>query len=964
MVDLEELRARVNLIDLVEQTVKLQKAGAQWKGLCPFHPDQNPSLSVSEKFFKCFACGAAGDIVTWVEKTQNVATGDAIRWLAHYASLPTTDDKPTTQPVRTPVPESHKVLNRKLAEQYHAMLPPERRAYYHRRGLNDETIDYYLLGWDGTRYTIPIFINNELVNIRRRRDDDNPQDQRSKILSAPESKATIFNQDCLPGGGNVIIAEGEFDAMLLNQHGWQAVSGTAGCQTFYEAWVPLFAACEIIYICYDNDDEGRRGAAKVAKLIGARARVVTLPPEVGEKGDVTDFFVTLGRSDDDFAALLAAARPYQPPTPVEEPAPCLHLAESAQSDLVGKRVNVHVLVAGKLDAPYIVPRRVHYTCRASEKERQACGATEDNVRCNGYWDVVLTDTTPVFIEMCHKRTEQVGKILRSMSGCPGACKKFTHEIVEYVNVEEILTVPMAERVIQRNNGHSAYDESGHEYVTRNLYLLGAKATLNQYYNVTGRVYPHPTHQLGTILITEQEPMQDNIDRFSLDDEMKEKLKVFQPGPRSLTDHINLLLEDLTLNVTRIYKRDEALLAILLAYHSILNFQFEERPIRRGWLEVLLIGDTGQGKSELVRTLVEFCGLGMFVYGETTSRTGLTYMIKEMGERWFVQWGKYPLNDRRLLAIDELAELDTKDLGQMTQARQEGVLHVDRAGVGEALCRTRIIWMTNPRGRKGIYSFSHGIEALRTLFPADADLRRIDMAVFLAAQDIDLNAVNQIKQRPVQQMITADALKQSILWAWSRKPEDVVIDERSTAAILTEASRLSRTYGAAENIPLVSPADMRNKLARLTVALAAFLHATDEQHQRVIVQPQHVEFIGLYLDSVYKAKNCRYDVYAQYAAQKNRLDETEIETITSDLHKLDEALSDVGVNISDEILQLYRQNDYLTMTELCELQDLDRRSVAKRLRCLQRHSLIVKTKGGYQKTPKFVEYLVRLAEKES
>jgi DNA-binding transcriptional ArsR family regulator/MoxR-like ATPase len=958
VIDAEEIKSRINLVDVVQQTVQLTRAGSEWAGRCPFHDDRSASLSVSDKLFHCHAagCGKSGDIFTWIQERDRVDFQEALRRLAStptFAPLP----QPGNGKVKhDKAADKQKTLPMGIAEQYHKDLTAAHREYFHRRGIGDETIDHFKLGWDGQRYTIPVIAGGVLYNVRRRRDDTNRKDTESKFKNTPGyGAARVYNQDALAGAQTVVIAEGEFDAMVLIERGWTSVCSTAGAGTFKAEWAPLFDSCQTVYVCYDNDLAGRSGAAKVAALFGERARVVTLPEEVGDAGDITDFFTKLNKTDADFEALLAEATPYEaPPVADKEVAHPVHLAQSASSDLVGKKVEVKVLMAGKLDAPYIVPRKVRYTCWGTDRDRDACHANDDD-RALGSWDRVFDDSDATFIELCHKRSEQLKRVLKAAAGCQSTCTKFSCEPVEYSNVEEVLAVPMAERVMAKDG--SDIDETGNEYVARNLYLLDDKAQVNQYYKIEGRVYPHPQTQLGTILITSMNTMHDNISEFKLTDEVKELLRVFQPGVADLVEHVNRLLEDLANNVTRIYKRDEALLAVLLGYHSALSFEFEGRPIRRGWLEVLLLGDTGLGKTEIVRTIMDFAGLGVLCSGETTTRTGLTYTIEQVGERWFVKWGKYPLADRKLLAVDELSELPEDDLAKMTQGRNDGILRVDRAGVGETNCRTRLIWLSNPRFKKGLYNFSHGIEALKTLFPTPADLRRLDLAVFLANKDIDLDEINRTRRKPTEQVITAEALKASILWAWSRKVEDIVIDEDATDLILGEASRLSEIYGSAEDIPLVSPADMRNKLARMVVALAALLHSTDETHTKVIVLPVHVRFIGAYLDSIYQAKNCRYDVYAGYAAKSSRLDDVERADIKAELSAIDNTTLDgSGGTVSRDVLTLYRQHDTLTATEIADLLDIDRRTVAKRLKVLQRHGMISKTKYGYHKTPKFVEFL--------
>ena len=89
-------------------------------------------------------------------------------------------------------------------------------------------------------------------------------------------------------------------------------SSTGGARTFREEWAPAFSPIPEIYICYDRDDAGRSGARTVGQLI-PQAKVAQLPASVGEGGDITDFFVRLGQSREDFIALLHEAEPVPPP---------------------------------------------------------------------------------------------------------------------------------------------------------------------------------------------------------------------------------------------------------------------------------------------------------------------------------------------------------------------------------------------------------------------------------------------------------------------------------------------------------------------------------------------------------------------------------------------------------------------------------------------------------------------------
>lgn len=86
---LDDLKAQTNIVALIGDVVPLRKAGATWKGLCPFHQERTPSFNVNadKGFFKCFGCGAGGDAVKFVELHQKLSFPEAVRYLAQRAGL-------------------------------------------------------------------------------------------------------------------------------------------------------------------------------------------------------------------------------------------------------------------------------------------------------------------------------------------------------------------------------------------------------------------------------------------------------------------------------------------------------------------------------------------------------------------------------------------------------------------------------------------------------------------------------------------------------------------------------------------------------------------------------------------------------------------------------------------------------------------------------------------------------------
>jgi DNA primase len=203
------------------------------------------------------------------------------------------------------------------AREYHETLPPRIREYLNARGIPDVLMDFHLLGWNGSRITIPIFDrDSELVSFKLAKDPEDASDG-PKMLATTGAKAELYGwEDVLYKPEEIIICEGEFDRLTLKAQGFRAVTSTGGARVFRNEWAADFAPIPNVYISFDRDAAGREGALHVGRLI-PHAKIIELPEEVGEGGDITDFFIRLGRTDEDFRALFEKSLPA--PAAPEEP---------------------------------------------------------------------------------------------------------------------------------------------------------------------------------------------------------------------------------------------------------------------------------------------------------------------------------------------------------------------------------------------------------------------------------------------------------------------------------------------------------------------------------------------------------------------------------------------------------------------------------------------------------------------
>ncbi|MDO8463409.1 MAG: toprim domain-containing protein [bacterium] len=190
---------------------------------------------------------------------------------------------------------------------WHNNLPDHIRQYLKDdRGLSDLVIGDAKLGWDGSHITIPIADESGAWLYARRRAAPGSNDE-PRYKTPKGAQAALYGVHLLKGAISVVICEGELDALVLLSNGILAVSGTAGAGTFKQEWAQLLSNVPEVHIVYDHDAQGRAGALMVGKLI-PHAKICELPGDVGEKGDVTDFFARLKRTPDDFGEILTAGK--------------------------------------------------------------------------------------------------------------------------------------------------------------------------------------------------------------------------------------------------------------------------------------------------------------------------------------------------------------------------------------------------------------------------------------------------------------------------------------------------------------------------------------------------------------------------------------------------------------------------------------------------------------------------------
>jgi len=411
---------------------------------------------------------------------------------------------------------------------------------------------------------------------------------------------------------------------------------------------------------------------------------------------------------------------------------------------------------------------------------------------------------------------------------------------------------------------------------------------------------------------------------------------------TIQEKLDEIYNDLSHNVTFIYDRFDLLLAFDLSFHSVLSFSFQGKRIHKGWVEALIVSDTRCGKSESADKLVNHYKLGEICSAENTSFAGLVGGMQQVGSRWHLSWGKIPINDRRLVIIDEVSGIDVETIGIMSGIRASGVAEIVKINTEKTHSRTRLVWLSNPRSAISVNSHNSGVDIVKKLIGKPEDIARFDFALIMAQEEIDSDVINAYTRDTVEHKYYSKACHKLVLWAWSRKENQIHIGEEATKTILEATKRLCAKYSS--EFPLVTVSEMKIKLARLSTALAVRLFSTDDG-EIVLVTKDHVEYIASWLDKIYSKSCFSYDLWSIRSKNKDNINEASVKFALMGEPQLRECFLDMG---------------QIRITDMEEVMAGGTREKAKELlSLLLNYKALIKKHGYYVKTPAFIRLLRNL-----
>ncbi len=609
----------------------------------------------------------------------------------------------------------------------------------------------------------------------------------------------------------------------------------------------------------------------------------------------------------------------------------LDLADFSKSIYLGEKVKVPTLLSGKAGTPFVVPQRVKFTCEPDPDTGEFCKNCPV-AQFDGTATFDFAPQDPEILEIVNTTNARQWEAIRRKFRFPMACKRARGTVENYMNIEEVRLSPAAIDVTEFKKN---------EHVSRRGFYMGYPIEPNKRYNLTGYPVKDPKTQASTFMFMEKERLETEVETFQLTKEVRDGLKLFQAKEGELEEKWREIHEDLAHNVYRIWNRTETAWCVDLVAHSVRGFRFRSEPFVKGWVELLIVGDSGQGKTSIVRRLVQgHYRVGEYISGGSARRTGLLYSFQENGKgSWMLIWGALPLNDLGLAVIDEFGDLPEEEFSKLTDVRSSGIVKATGVVTAETFARVRLIALTNPKKGRHLAEYEYPVASLKELVPAAEDIRRFDFACAVSSGEVAVETINDPDIKKVDHKFTSGICSDLIRWAWSRTENQVEFTDDCSRLILHEATRMAKEYYAGA-IPLVEPADQRLKIARLSAACAARVFSTDDTGEKLIVKPEHVLFVTGLLSSIYNHANFRYRDWSR----------SQLKTDVSSTDGLERAFKKIQ-EFTDwkKIFGVLTMPGQLEAREMVDALDGNRTLAQKAMNVLRVFGVVQKKWGKYVKT---------------
>lgn len=785
------------------------------------------------------------------------------------------------------------------------------------RGISKHEIDKFRIGFCEEKkcITFPILNSNgKLVNIKGYA----PWNKKFKWIffykGNPINPTPFINLT----NSKIYIFEGEPDAYCAISSGFNSVTfGSAGNADVYKYFstndlVQIFGNKEIV-ICMDCDEAGRKAAVKLANQLHQfvkQIKIIDLDKREGNEygldpnklvsvngknkrveKDFTDFMKKNGfeaNAVEKFKSLEKSTKVYNinvERKPVETYKVTLQEARSSKYFNGQGKIKLELVgcVSDWDSNSYKYPEEFIFTCGALRegKAQRKCGSC----------------SIPTMKDFGKSHVEELTfKIVREKTGKdannPYAIKCDEHNIlgmIETKDSQKLYQMKKLAKIHTMCNEAEIVDKTHkglmHVVISRDIsesvqtYDNGDKKTSTADFSMDAYTFekdlqPNKSYKINAIQTTSWNtghavlfvdnavPLETSIDRFKMNNDVAHLLKMFRPREgESIQECLDRRYEVFS-GAAGINGREDLILIMDLAFfgQTIIHNPQVLPGVPRGWVEILVAGDSRCGKSIIAKFLHKHYKMGELVGGSSAvTRTGLIGGIKYFKNKATIKWGKFPQNDHGLIIIDEFSTLSQTELSDMNFLRSDGAAVLGKIESGSAPARLNKIFLSNDRSWKteDKKSYLYGIEMLKDLCYTDMVLARFDIATVVKQDDVvEFNS----RYEQISTEFTEYQCQNLIKWGYSRTHKDIEFED-GISELLNEKQKylLTKFHRSTQLINQ----EMRAKLIRLSTSLATMLFSTYyEDYNKLYVKKEHVEYISNFLENLYSNNNIGLKDYSE------------------------------------------------------------------------------------------------------
>ena len=334
---INEIRNKTDIVEVVSRYINLTKAGKNYIGVCPFHDDHSPSMSVSpeKQIFTCFACGASGNVFTFVSDYEKISFIEAVRLLGERLGITVSGSTINTKNVKDDYLDIYNLANKFYQNSLFTSLGKNAIEYLEGRKIDKDTIKKFGIGLSiqkvsltnyltKNKYTIDklievgltndnehdIFVNRIMFPIydlsgnpiafsgRIYNTKDNSKYINTKETDKFKKGKILYNyhiaKEHLKKNDKVIIMEGQMDVIRASTIGINNCIATMGTALTKDHRSIIRNMTDNVVLCFDGDSAGEKATISAIELLedtGINIKIVRLP----DKMDPDEYILKYGK---------------------------------------------------------------------------------------------------------------------------------------------------------------------------------------------------------------------------------------------------------------------------------------------------------------------------------------------------------------------------------------------------------------------------------------------------------------------------------------------------------------------------------------------------------------------------------------------------------------------------------------------------------------------------------------------